>query len=66
MSVHVGYRNISPERLEFQPKRVKFTNCSLFWSHNFFGLDFHFYVNFLLIGIGQLDMMSKKSAHPKI
>ena len=39
----------------FQPKRVKFTNCSQFLSHNFFGLDFHFYVIFLLFGIGQLD-----------
>ena len=38
-----------------QQKRVKFTNCSQFLSHNFFGLDFHFYVIFLLIGIGQLD-----------
>ena len=38
-----------------QPKRVKFTNCSIFLPHNFFGLDFHFYVLFLLIGIGQLD-----------
>ena len=38
-----------------QPKRVKFTNCSQFLSHTFFGLDFHFYVIFLLIGIGQLD-----------
>ena len=38
-----------------QPKRVKFTNCSQFLSHNFFGLNFHFYVIFLLIGICQLD-----------
>ena len=38
-----------------QPKRVKFTNCSQFLPHNFFGLDFHFYVIFLLIGICQLD-----------
>ena len=38
-----------------QPKRVKFTNCSQFLSHNFLGLDFHFYVIFLHIGIGQLD-----------
>ena len=36
-------------------KRVKFTNCSQFLSHNFFGLDFLFYVIFLLIGRGQLD-----------
>ena len=36
-------------------QRVKFTNCSQFLSHNFFGLDFHFYVIFLLFGIGQLD-----------
>ena len=44
------------------PKQVKFTNCSQFLSHNFFGLDFHFYVFFffLLIGIWCL-----KSAHPK-
>ena len=39
----------------FQPKRVKFTNWSQFLSHKFFGLDFHFYVIFLLIGICQLD-----------
>ena len=26
-----------------------------FWSHNYFGLDFHFYVIFLLIGTCQLD-----------
>ena len=38
-----------------QLKQVKFTNCSQFLSHNFFGLDFHFYVIFLLIGIGHLD-----------
>ena len=38
-----------------QPKPFKFTNCRQFLSHNFFGLDFHFYVIFLLIGIGQLD-----------
>ena len=38
-----------------QLKRVKFTNCSQFLSHNYFGLDFHFHVIFLLIGIGQLD-----------
>ena len=37
-----------------QPKRVKFTNCRQFLSRNFFGLDFHFYFIFLLIGIGQL------------
>ena len=30
-------------------------NFSHFLSHIFFGLDFHFYVIFLLIGIGQLD-----------
>ena len=38
-----------------QPKRVKLTNCSQFLSHIFLGLDFHLYVVFLLIGIGQLD-----------
>ena len=38
-----------------QPKRVKFTNCSQFLSHICFGLGFHLYVFFLLIGIGQLD-----------
>ena len=38
-----------------QPKRVKFTDCSQFFVPHFFGLDFHFYVIFLLIGIGQLD-----------
>ena len=38
-----------------QPKGVKFTNCSQFLSRIFFGLDFHFYVIFLLFGIGQLD-----------
>ena len=45
----------SKYRCTFQQKRVKFTNCSQFLSHNFFGLDFHFYVIFLLFGIGQLD-----------
>ena len=38
-----------------QPKRVKFTNSSQFLSHICFGLGFHLYVIFLLIGIGQLD-----------
>ena len=55
-----------PTSSVFQPKRVKFTNCSQFLSHNFFGLDFHFYVIVLLIGIGQLDNDVLKSAHPKI
>ena len=49
-----------------QPKRVKFTNCSQFLSHNIFGLDFHFYVIFLLIGICQLDNNVLKSAPLKI
>ena len=35
-------------------------------SHNVLGLDFHFYVIFLLIVIGQLDNDVSKSAHPKI
>ena len=35
-------------------------------SYIFFGLDFHFYVIFLIIGIGQLHNDVKKSAHPKI
>ena len=52
--------------LLLQPKRVKFTNCSQYLSHNFFDSDFHFYVIFLLIGIGQLDNDVIKSAHPKI
>ena len=34
---------------------LKFSNCSQFLSHILFGLDFHFYGIFLLIGIGQLD-----------
>ena len=38
-----------------QPKRVKFTNCSQFLSHNVFGLDFYFYVILSFIGIGQVD-----------
>ena len=38
-----------------QSKRVMFTNCGQFLSHTFFGLDFHFYVIFLIIGICQLD-----------
>ena len=54
MGLAQGHNTVPPIRLE-QPKRVKFTNCSQFLSHNFFGLDFHFYVIFLLIGIGQLD-----------
>ena len=41
--------------IDSQPKRVKFTNCSQFLSHNFFGFDFHFYVIFLPNGIGRLD-----------
>ena len=44
-----------PDITLMQPKRVKFTNCSQFLSHTLFGLDFHFSINFLLIGIGQLD-----------
>ena len=38
-----------------QPKRVKLTNHGQFLSLKFFGLDFHHYVIFLPIGIGQLD-----------
>ena len=38
-----------------KPKQVKFTNCSQFLSHNYFGLDFHFNIIFLHIGMGQLD-----------
>ena len=49
-----------------QPKRVKFSNCTQFLSHNFFALDFHFYVIFLLIGIGQLDNDVLKNAPTKI
>ena len=60
------YVSSFPTSSVFQPKRVKFTNCSQFLSHNFFGLDFHFYVIVLLIGIGQLDNDVLKSAHPKI
>ena len=37
-----------------------------FCPTNFFGLDFHFYDIFLLIGIGQLDNDVLKSAHPEI
>ena len=47
--------NVNAPVVATQPKRVKFTNCSQFLSHIFFGLDFHFYVIFLLFGIGQLD-----------
>ena len=50
----------------YQPKRVKVTKCSHFLSHNFFGLDIHFYVICLLVGIGQLDNDVLKSAHPEI
>ena len=40
---------------DYQPKRVKVTNCSHFLSHKLFGLDIHFYVICLLVGMGQLD-----------
>ena len=33
--------------------------------NHYFGLDFHFYVNSLLIGICQLDNDALKSARPK-
>ena len=50
----IHFYNLAIQSIK-QPKRIKFTNCSQFLSHNFFGLDFHFYVIFLLIGIGQLN-----------
>ena len=54
------YFAVSPFLIYNQPKRVKFINCSQFLSHNFFGLDFHFYVIFLLIGTCQLDYNVQK------
>ena len=56
--MHLNEKNL--KRFDFsitveQPKRVMFTNCSRFLSIFFFGLDFHFYVILLLIGICQLD-----------
>ena len=52
--------------MKYKYLALVFLNFKEVLSHNIFGLDFNFYVIFLLIGTGQLDNDVSKNAHPKI